>query len=343
MDYKKNKDLTQMIKELQKSPPIYQSSEFWQMLSQLHLQQLSEGGFNNFKRSVNVRYFNWRILGIIRHQLTPLYSEVVKGNFTPFLNSVFVNPKSHNSNATSFNFISSIIYKIHVSFLRDYVYRKDRLKIFDLLEEPLLGNPFLVRYKNKLISQDLCNSIHEFYSITEKINYKKNLQVAEIGAGYGRLSYVFLKTLPKISYCIIDIPPALYIAQEYLLKLMPKETTFRFRPFTSFKDVEEEFLSSRIKFLMPHQIEYLPDKIFDLMINISSLHEMTREQINNYVKNVNRLTHGYFYTKQWRKSRIRDNMFIGEKDYPIPKNWSTLYQQNHPIQNMFFEALYGIN
>lgn len=338
------KILKEMMVEYGKAPPVYQPSDFWKELNRIHIQQLSNIGFGNFKRSVNMRYFNWGVLGILRHQLSPVFSEFRKGNFAPIFNSYFINHRNQaNSHARSLNIVAAFIYKMYVASLRDYIWREDRLKILGHLEEPLIGNPFIVKYKKKLISQDLLNSIHEFYCINKKIKLQKNSNIAEIGAGYGRLAYVFLSVMPKASYCIIDIPPSLFISQEYLSKVFPKEEIFYFRPFTSFKEVRKEFESARIKFLMAHQIEYLPDKYFNLMITESSLHEMSLEQINNYIKHIDRLTHGYFYTKQWRRSRIKDNFYIKENEYPIPKRWRTVYQHRHPIQDMFFEALYRIS
>jgi len=337
------KILKEMLIEMKKAPLIYCPSDFWRKLNKLHLTQLSYAGFENFKRSVTSHYFNWKILMIIRHQLSPIFSELKRRNFAPIFKSHFINPLSKGLYITSFNRISAFIYGLYVAFLKDYVSHKDKLKLFDRLKEPLIGNPFLVEYKNKYISQDLCNSIHEFYSISSKINSQKLMHIAELGAGYGRLAYVFLKTLPKASYCIIDIPPALFISQEYLSKVFPKEKIFYFRPFSSFEEVRKEFDAARIKFIMAHQIKYLPDKYFNLMLSISTLHEMSRKQIKNYILQVNRLTNGYFYNKQWRKSYAKDNSYIREKEYPIPKSWLTIYQHRHAIQRLFFEALYRIS
>ncbi|MDO8621268.1 MAG: putative sugar O-methyltransferase [Candidatus Levybacteria bacterium] len=338
-----NTQLKEMINEIKKAPRIYYPSEFWKKLNKIHNKQLMHAGFDNFKRSVTVHYFNWKILMIIRHQLSPILSELMKGNFAPIFNSRFLNPRSKiRSYVTSFNYISAFIYKIYVAFLNDYVYRKDKLKLLDRIEEPLIGNPFIINYKNKSISQDLCNSVHEFYSISENINLLKLKNIAELGAGYGRLAYIFLNTLSKTSYCIIDIPPALLISQEYLSKVFPKEKIFFFRPFSSFEEIKEEFEAARIRFIMAHQIEYLPKKYFNLTISISTLHEMTRKQISNYIKQINRLTNGYFYNKQWIRSYAKDNSYIREDEYPIPKNWHTIYQHPHPIQRLFFEALYEI-
>jgi len=336
------KTLDEMFSELEKASSIYQPSKFWQDLNKIHIEQLSSKGLDNFKRSVNLRYFNWNTLGIIRHQLRPTFAELFRGNFHPLFRSKFINRKNKVRGLKNFNFFSAAIYKIYVAFLFDYVRRGDKLGVLDKIEEPTIGNPFIIKYKERLISQDLCNSVLEFYSIVESGDSLPS-RIAEIGAGYGRLAYIFLKTLPESSYCVIDIPPALYIAQEYLSKIFPKDKIFFFRPFKSFEEIKNEFESARIRFLMPHQIEYLPERSFDAVASISSLHEMDREQIKNYIYQVERLIPKYFYTKQWRKSRVKDNNFIKEDEYPIPENWRVVYQRRHPIQRMFFEALYRIN
>lgn len=283
-----------------------------------------------------MRYFNWGVLAIIRHQLPVVLSQINKGNFDPILKSKFIY-------AEHFNFISAFVYKVFVSYFADHISQSDYLNLLDQIEEPLTGNPFVIKYKNKLISQDLCNSIHEFYTIQQSVKLPKKMRITELGAGYGRLAFIFLKVLPDCSYCIIDIPPALYVSQNYLSTIFPKEKIFKFRPFSSFKEVKKEFEESKIRFLMPHQIKLLPKKHFDLFITISSLHEMRRDQITNYIKHIDRLTKGYFYTKQWQQSRTYDNQNIKEQEYPVPKQWEQIARNSpHPIQSMFFDALYKV-
>lgn len=344
-----------MLEEIKKAPDIYKPSPYWIDVGQAHAERLLHGGFHDFKRSINSKYFNWGILGILRHQLPPVFIELQRGNFAPILESRLVNAKlnthfksqfsnifHHFMYAESYDPISAFIYRVFTASLWEYVLRSDIRHIFYKIEEPSIGNPFLVTYKKRSISQDLCNSVHEFYSITENMDTQKRMNIAELGAGYGRLAYVFLKTLPKASYTIIDIPPALFISQEYLSRIFSKEKIFYFRPFKSFRNVKREFESARIRFMMAHQIEYLPDKYFDHVITISSLHEMTRKQIRNYIIHIDRLTKELFYMKQWLKSRTSDNMYISQREYPIPKKWRTIFERHHPIQAMFFEALYKI-
>jgi putative sugar O-methyltransferase len=236
--------------------------------------------------------------------------------------------------------------------------------LLDSITEPKEGNPYVIEYDTKYLTQDLLNSICEFYSSTECFHSVNDIQnVAEIGSGYGRTAYVFLHTIPKCTYTIIDIPIALYTSEKYLSVIFDREKIFRFRHFESYREIANEFESSRIRFITPNQLDFLPDKKFDLFINISSFHEMNYNQIEYYFNQINRLCRGMVYIKQWNKSKhytklgalslknlltelsiIKktkySNYTISQNDYPYPKSWVKKYKRRHPVQTLFFEALY---
>ena len=196
-----------------------------------------------------------------------------------------------------------------------------------------------------MVSQDLANSLLEFYSIREVFSPspKERFTIAELGAGYGRTAHVFLRAFPRCRYIIVDIPPALYVAQNYLTRIFPERKAFRFRPFREIGEVITEMDTSDIVFLLPHQAEMLEKNTVRLFINISSLHEMTRDQIALYLKLIDRLTDGYFYTKQWKVSiNPEDGISIRQEDYPIPEAWKKLYLRTPKVQVSFFEAMYRV-
>src|SRR5207244_5678393 len=62
-----DQELDQMLRFFATGPGLYRASPFWADLGGTHVQQLESDGFENFKRTVNTRYFNWDILGILRH------------------------------------------------------------------------------------------------------------------------------------------------------------------------------------------------------------------------------------------------------------------------------------
>lgn len=347
MNIKQNAiSLSGMLSDLKSSSKIYHPSRFWVDLNMAHNEQITNSGLENFKRSINGKYFGfgWNVLAIIIHEFPLFLFSLIRMNIKPYVSGRFSDYNlDFKGGVKKFNVISAFLYKVYVCNLFDYVSRSDKFNLFKKIKEPLIGKPFLVRYRGKFLSQDLCNSVHEFYSATQSKKLSEIKNIAEIGAGYGRLAYVFLKIMPKASYTIIDIPPALFVSQWYLSKVFPTSKIFFYRKFKSYKEIQTEFESAKIRFLMAHQIELLPDKSFDLMINISSLHEMKRTQIRNFIKQIDRLTRGLCYIKEWHRSMTKDNLWIKQSEYPIPFMWKVISSRfPHPIQSWFFDTLYKI-
>jgi SAM-dependent methyltransferase len=142
---------------------------------------------------------------------------------------------------------------------------------------------------------------------------------------------------------IVDIPPALWVAETYLRRQFPNHRVFRYREFASFEDIEREFNECDIAFFLSTQITGLPDGIFDLAVNISSLHEMRPEQIAFYFSQFDRLLKdgGQFYFKAWKRSALPfENIVNRREDYPIPVSWNCEFSRDAPIQTRFFEARY---
>jgi putative sugar O-methyltransferase len=339
-------EIERMTAELEAGPAVHRPSVFWARLNARHARQLQASGFENFKRTVNMRYFNWRILGIVRHQLGVVASWARRPDLAVF-GAQLPRPSSNAGTSGRLNPPSAWIYKTFVAMFADLVRAQDRLHLLDRLEEPALGNPFMVRYRGRNISQDLCNSIHEIYSIFGSdggaLRSGDGLEILEIGAGYGRLAYAVLAASPGAAYTIVDVPPALYISQRYLTAVLPDVPAFRYREWSDFATVRQEFEASRLRFLLPHQAAQLPAASIDVAVSISSLHEMSRQQVEHYFAFLARACRGHVYTKQWRRSRTPENdVVFGEHDYPVPAGWREDFHRRHPIQRMFFEARYDV-
>lgn len=333
--------LDEIIRAYKNSPSIYHPSKYWEYLNKVNLKQLVDEGYANFKQTVNLNYFNF-IAYLRSDQFRWLLSNTPPHKYSP----IFFRSRAE-INTDKLSRFGKLIYKFFVSMLWEYASSIDTERLLDSLAEPLEGNPFRVYYRGRLVSQDLANSLIEYYSITKSSNLslKNQLQlyIAELGAGYGRTAYLFLNRFPNAKYFVIDIPPALFISQKYLSNIFKNKKIFKFREFTNFGDVKSEMLSSSIIFLLPHQLEQLPRKIFNLFINISSLHEMRPEQIKNYLNLIDKLTMGYFYSKQWYTSRIPfEDITITARDYPIPTHWEEIFFRPARPQRRFFEALYKI-
>lgn len=328
----------EMFTHLAKGRKETQPSKFWLNFNDIHMKQLVNAGYKNFKQTLVRKYFantpyffmNMQTLFLILHA-NPLTTikMLIKSILTP-RHKYF-----HLIDSWSFNFLSLMVWQ--------YAKQHDPERILDKLEEPLYGNPPRIYLGSKLISQDTANAVLEYYSIVDSVGNKNKIKtIYELGAGSGRNAFVFLSVMPDIKYIIIDIPPALAISERYLSQVFPKKKIFRFRPFKSFAEIKDEFEQADILFFLSSQIEKLPKRSIDLFINISSLHEMRMDQVRFYFKQIERLTKkgGYFYFKQWKNAYVDyEDIYIRMEDYPITNVWEKIYMREVKIQVKFFEAL----
>lgn len=339
--------LDAMFAEVAQAPAIYRPSEFWEHFNRVNLDQLERYGLENFKRTVNQNYFNWLPTDFSDNQLRNLVADWaahpdvmparVQIEEAPFLEGFFdVNPLLDPGKRDT--------YALFVGLLCSWARRHDPRHIIDALSEPAAGNPIRVTLEGRLISQDLANSVRERNTIVDGLIEPLTAPIiAELGAGYGRLAYVFLKTTP-CKYFVIDIPPALYIAQHYLTSVLPEKRVFRFRHFERFDDVRDEIMSADVGFFTPNQMELLPRDLVDVFVTISSLHEMRPDQIAHYLDVMSTMTKRAVYLKQWRVStNTLDRVTIRRDAYRLRPGWTPVFDRADAVQDQFFEALFRRN
>lgn len=343
-------ELQLMYEELDRSSKIFQPSNLWIKLSKIHETRLGKFGINNFKRTLVTDYSHFppfpdksfrRILSLWLKKPSSNVFKHIKEN----LGILY-----YAGHYLSLNGLLGMYYAFYVHIFYDLIKKIDSLKILQKCEEPDYGNPIKVSCGNIKISYDQCSSVMEYYEITNNIpdNIKnKEFIVGELGAGYGKLAYVFLNTHSNCKYLIFDIPPTLYLSQTYFLKIFPKNKIMKFRHFENFSDIKNEFEQSRICFFTPNQLELLPENIVDLFINISSLHEMRKDQIENFHNLIGSVTKGYFFSKQYPDimklpKDLSGAYEISFDDYPVPKNWEIIFKDNSQINPRFVHMLYKI-
>jgi len=334
-----NEILKAMFDCFSKGDQVYLPSEFWKFYNERNIKQLEISGIENIKQTVAQNYFTW-VIGIRDKQ----FHYLLRNTQIMSWPSILFGLPAYGSGAY-LSWKLRIQLAIFTRMLWRTVERIDVEGLLNLVSEPRQGNPFEIYLDGKLISQDLANSVLEYYSIREYFKTPKTEKITfcELGAGYGRNAHVFLNVFPRGKYIVIDIPPALYVSQEYLSSVFPDKKVFAFRCFDLFEEIEQEFYDADIIFLLPHQAAMLPKKCIDLFINISSLHEMQMQQIKEYFNLIDKLTKGYFYSKQWIVSENPiDKIVITKNDYPVPKNWQELYSHQAKVQVHFFEAMYRI-
>ena len=332
-----------MIQEIEKDSRFL-ASKFWTDIGSKNMAMLESRGLDNFKRTVSQNYFNWvvgRRAPMVRQAfrnwrkrptLNPWRSSIeddVTLSFTTDDKPVTLTKKQKKE------------YRLFVTYLWDLMARIDKRNLRLHLSEPDLGNPIRIRLGEKLISQDLANSIIEANIVADLLDSPSSqCRVAEIGAGSGRLAHVFTEKLQG-QYVIFDIPPALYVSQWYLSRLFPNKKIFQFRPFDDFSAIEAELSSADIAFFTANQITKFPDKYFNVMLSISTLPEMSREQVALYIDLFQKKCSEYIYLKQWKSwKNPLDETNIGPDDYIDSAEWKVILDRTDPIVPEFFNRVW---
>ncbi len=331
-----------MLAEMRDAPAIVQPSAYWESLNEANIDMLSRDGFENFKRTINRHYFGWVPRSPLNEHFKVVAKDWVKrrGGPRPLRASL--------PSTDEIDFIPRALQRrthaVFLALLWEYVRARDKRGLLSATDEPPLGNPITVSYRGRCVSQDVCNSAHEIHSMLEGFGTAERLdRVIELGGGYGRVAWLMLNAYPSVRYVLVDIPPALALAERYLTTLYPDRPAFHFRSFDDGNAVIDEVNQAQLVFLTPNQLDLLPSLQADLFVNISSLHEMRRDQIAHYLLAVDRHCAGWFYTKQWQRSvNVTDDLVICRDEYPIPPHWEVAYSRDHPLQIQFFEALYRV-
>ncbi len=342
--------LQRMMQDYLASQSEVQASKYWVELNSKNVKQLYDIGYESFKQTVALNYFTC-LVGLRDPQVKFLVRNLpVSSVLSAFGRALLSKGHSH------FTAKQSLFYNFVTFMVWEYTARQRARDILACLEEPLDGNPPSVRLSGKEISQDLAYSVLEFRAISDGVGDLDSIStVMELGAGYGRTAYVFLQLMPHLRYVIVDIPPALYISQRYISGQFPDRKLFKFRSFGNYSEIADEFCESQIAFLLPGQLDLLPDNTVDLFLAIDSLHEMRPEQIEYYFSTIGRLTRAFFYFKCWKNTKIPyDNITLTEGDYPVRDRWSKVFWRDCKlltfptwwdgkwVQSTYFEALFSL-
>ena len=299
-------------------------SRFWQTLGSEHERAAATFGKETVKRHQALRYFTFRW----KWSLLPT-NDQARFLFTHSRPAAWWHALAERMDlaATSWDGVpwprrERMLYTTGMRLLWQYAQRHGHPAVVGL-EEPALGAPLPVHLGGRLISQDLGSSALEVASIDTLFAGRPPRSILEVGAGYGRSAYALLHAYPGAHYTIVDIEPALSLSRWYLSELFPPE---------------------RLTFVRPDDVGQLSDGSFDLAVSISSLQEMTNEQIVHYLRLFDRVAAGgHVYLKQWTKKRNRENdVDFRFETMPVGDAWEPEWRRRCPVQTDFTEGGWSV-
>jgi putative sugar O-methyltransferase len=303
-----------MLEDMARCPPRYAPSEHWRDVNRAFTRHLHVGGLDRFKS----RFFGRRWAA-----------------YAP----------DHP--------------RIYESFIWQYHSRlalEDDERLLERVAEPERGANDVMPVAGRLFSSDLLQSIDEYYAICRGLPARERSErpsggdlrrprvVMELGAGYGRLAWLFLTVRPGTTYVIVDLPESLVVSQHYLTAELPHLRVARYEETRLLERVSRADLTGRdLWFFLPWQLDRLEDLSVDAFVNIYSLQEMTRENISAYLAAAGRLTRRRAYVKQHRTERnLADGIVVTSADYPVPSGWRMVAERTCRLWQHVFERTYDI-
>ena len=153
----------------------------------------------------------------------------------------------------------------------------------------------------------------------------------------------------KNKYVICDVPVAIYISY-YRLKKRFKEKKIELAiDIDNQNDLGDCIKKNDLVFIFPHQLKFIKNKIFDLTIAISCLHEMEKKTLKFIMHNINNSSRNLYFSI-WEKTDIPFSLFGTtlrssnvNKDYFINSNWVQKVKKKAHFPSNIVQFLYAVN
>lgn len=162
----------------------------------------------------------------------------------------------------------------------------------DVLESPIIGNPYGCFIDGKFFRAGVDYQHYYATMISRLVRSNSHRFVLELGGGFGGLGYFLMRDNIKMTYIDIDLPENMALTAFYLLSAFPEKNIALFGEVDLLNDDLEIFDA----LILPNfSVDDIKDNSIDLAFNSYSLAEMSRNNVNNYIENFNRICSKFIY------------------------------------------------
>ena len=291
-----------MLEDNRAAPPLFQAANLWKRYEKLFLPELRTLGLHDYRRRKNSLISS---CGATDQNRASMYIKLLyKGRGSAkrrilhfFLRNMLKNKK--------FDSLISYISKGYSGLSQDdlnllsFEYAKSYgvehgSKPISEFEGSLIGNPENVFYvDDKIYTISLLNYFIKYAYCSKLLDFNSINSMGEIGSGGGKQTEVIKKLYPHINFYLFDIPPQIYVSEQYLSALFP-DSVVSYRKTRNMKKIPENE-RGKIYFFEPQHLAQIENLSYDFFFNASSFQEMEPENVSNYLKYVNRQTKKYVF------------------------------------------------
>jgi putative sugar O-methyltransferase len=285
-----------MLLDTKQAPDIYKPSKFWADFEKRSVPELYALGLSDFRRRKNsilskfgaTDFPSYGPIDLRRSRI--LYNKIVRklplwGRFIDFQCSLL--------NGTLTRKIPvEALKRLYCGFVATQGVNSGA-KSIDKFEASLYGNPQdIIEVNNRVYTTSVLECYLRYAYCHNYLDFDSVDLIVELGGGSGKQVEVIKKLHPDICFLLFDIPPQLYVCEQYLKAVFPDS-------LVSYRDTRDMdsipggqkgkiFIVGNWKFPIMEAIKV------DLFWNASSFQEMEPEIVANYLRYVNRSADAVF-------------------------------------------------
>lgn len=238
--------LEMMLAEQKAAPSIYQWTNYWAKKCNMAVAYLRQNGLNDFRR-------------IRAPRRTPGYTFASFGAVDLMLpfepDDIMAAVRAHSAGSPARG-----------------VYALPASKV---------GNPEGFEHKGMFFTISWLNFYLRYAYVSRFIDLSGKV-IVEIGSGSGKQAHMLKMAHPDATILIFDIPPQIYVANQYLKAVLPDEVVLfeECKNFTSFDEIQK----GKLHVFGNWHIDILHGAKFDLLWNAASFQEMEPNVVRHYIR-----------------------------------------------------------
>jgi len=318
--------LNLMLKDLHSAPDLYKPKAGWLNYEKFFVSELKKYGLYNFRRRKNsvlqsfggtdiypidevLRILNTNpLVGLNPSQKSLFFKKILKSfiKFNSFRKLIEEISTFHHG--LSLKETQLLIYK-----LAKYYGKANNAKSINELSVSLAGNPKnFFQVNDKVYTISFLHYYMMYAYCCKFINFDSIGTIMEIGSGLGKQVEIIKKLHPHITFFLFDLPPQLYVCEQYLSTVFPKS-------IVSYEETRKMIsipndTKGKIFIFGPWQLPKLENLQYEIFWSSASLQELEKPVVSNYLKFVNKqATKFVFSYEQMKRKKLNQN--ATEDDY----------------------------
>lgn len=269
-----------MLSDVQSAPEIFQPTNYWSVYHERIVPELREKGLNDFRRR--------RVTTLHKFGATDSFPEVrLDFRSQRYLNNRYTRKiKPWERFLELLNATQLVLAHRQVRQMVERYVAEAKVDSIDF-EASLVGNPQdIVRINGKKYTQRILDHYLKYLYCRQYIDFETTKVFVELGPGSGKQVEVIRKLHPEACFFLFDIPPQLYVCEQYLKSVFPGSVV----SYRSTRDLTQPpaVEPGTIYILGNWQFPLIDQLKVDLFWNSASFQEMEPHVVAEYLKHVNR-------------------------------------------------------